>query len=272
MHALRREPGFDVQNIHFHLNHPIRFVYLCGVVTEIEYLNEWFTLLRLDDGSGMTVEVKMVHVVEKDRGRRGVARSGNGADVRGADAQEEYAGQDDDDAFWIEAAKPLKRLATTTIYRTQVSDLTIHISPYSDNSVILAHQPITIGTTLKAKGTLSTFRDTFQLNLLRAFVVKDVDAEVEVWEGYAEFCKQVLSTPWMLSREEIKRLEAVEKMKVKEERRRVRKENERKVRRQQREMQKRKEWEDKVKRREEKLEVRRKREEIELNGRPLVGL
>jgi len=281
VHALRREPGFEIQYIHFHLNHPIRFVYLCGVVTEIEYLNNWFTLITLDDGSGASVECKIVHALNREQ-KGGAGRVTERAQV--AEKLEEEGDNDGDgDAFWTESAKPSdtsrKRASTTTVYRTQTADLTVHINAFSDNSILLSSQPITLGTTLKAKGTLSTFRNTFQLNLLRAFVVKDIDTEVEVWEGYSEFCRQVLAEPWVVSPEEVRKLEVEEKKRMKEEKRRIIKEREKKEKRSVRELQKKeelekkkREWGERNRKRQERHEARRAREEVELNGRPLKGL
>jgi len=216
-----------------------------------------------------------VHLLNKEQ----KGRSGSSERVNERVQMVDNANGDDDndDAFWIESAKPstaIKRAptTTTTIYRTQTADLTIHINPFSDNTILLSSHPITIGTTLKAKGTLSTFRNTFQLNLLRAFVVKDIDTEVEVWNGYAEFCRQVLAKPWVVSQEEVRRLEVEEKRRMSEDRRRVRKERERRERRSAREVEKKREWEEKVRRRQERHEGRRLKQEAEFNGRPLKGL
>lgn len=48
------------QNIYFHLNHPIRFVRVVGVVVAIDDINLMYSALTLDDGSGATVELKIV--------------------------------------------------------------------------------------------------------------------------------------------------------------------------------------------------------------------
>lgn len=43
----------------FYLNHPIRYIYLVGVVVAIDDINLRYTTLTLDDGSGATLEVKI---------------------------------------------------------------------------------------------------------------------------------------------------------------------------------------------------------------------
>lgn len=50
------------QHIYFHLNHPIRFVRLVGVVVAIDDINVKYTVLTLDDGSGANIEVKIVRL------------------------------------------------------------------------------------------------------------------------------------------------------------------------------------------------------------------
>ncbi|KAF2675718.1 hypothetical protein K458DRAFT_471200 [Lentithecium fluviatile CBS 122367] len=60
--ALRTEPDFQSQHIYFHLNHPIRFVRVVGVVVAIDDINLRYTVLTLDDGSGANIEVKIVRL------------------------------------------------------------------------------------------------------------------------------------------------------------------------------------------------------------------
>jgi hypothetical protein len=50
------------QHIYFYLNHPIQFVRLVGVVVAIDDINTKYTVLTLDDGSGATVEVKIIRL------------------------------------------------------------------------------------------------------------------------------------------------------------------------------------------------------------------
>lgn len=44
---------------YFYLNHPIRYIYLVGVVVAIDDINLRYTTLTLDDGSGATLEIKI---------------------------------------------------------------------------------------------------------------------------------------------------------------------------------------------------------------------
>jgi hypothetical protein len=48
------------QHLYFHLNHPIRYVRVVGVVVAIDDLFERLAVVTVDDGSGATIELKIV--------------------------------------------------------------------------------------------------------------------------------------------------------------------------------------------------------------------
>ena len=50
------------QRIYFHLNHPIRYIRLVGVVVAIDDINQKYTVLTIDDGSGQNIELKIVRL------------------------------------------------------------------------------------------------------------------------------------------------------------------------------------------------------------------
>ncbi|KAF2193449.1 hypothetical protein K469DRAFT_550151 [Zopfia rhizophila CBS 207.26] len=60
--ALRSEPDFQAQRIYFHLNYPIRYVRLVGVVVAVDDINLKYTVLTIDDGSGATIEIKIIRL------------------------------------------------------------------------------------------------------------------------------------------------------------------------------------------------------------------
>ncbi|KAJ4408341.1 hypothetical protein N0V91_003345 [Didymella pomorum] len=60
VHALWTEEGFQSQHIYFYLNHPIRYVRVVGVVVAIDDITSKYSALTLDDGSGATIELKIV--------------------------------------------------------------------------------------------------------------------------------------------------------------------------------------------------------------------
>ncbi|KAH6640565.1 hypothetical protein F5144DRAFT_560864 [Chaetomium tenue] len=53
--ALRSHPGFRGQDVYFHLNHPIKWVRISGVVVAVEE-REKMHFYTIDDGSGETLE------------------------------------------------------------------------------------------------------------------------------------------------------------------------------------------------------------------------
>ncbi|CAO2655715.1 Nn.00g045180.m01.CDS01 [Neocucurbitaria sp. VM-36] len=64
--ALRSEPDFQGQHIYFHLNHPIRYVRLVGVIVAIDDINTKYTVLTIDDGSGANIELKIVRILQAE--------------------------------------------------------------------------------------------------------------------------------------------------------------------------------------------------------------
>ena len=63
--------------------------------------------------------------------------------------------------------------------------------------------PLCIGTVVKAKGTLRTFRDGRQVALCRLSVIQDTDEEAKAWAELAQFRAEVLLKPWLLTSKEV---------------------------------------------------------------------
>lgn len=55
IHALTAHPGFEGQDLYFHLNHPIKWVRLAGIVVAVDDFNAW-RAYTIDDSSGETIE------------------------------------------------------------------------------------------------------------------------------------------------------------------------------------------------------------------------
>lgn len=217
VHGLREEYGFEGQNIYFHLNNPIRYVRLVGLVVDIEIKSNKYILITLDDSSGSCIEVKTQFRNIKE------------------DDHAEYPSN------------------------TDVDNVDVHIS-LGIPAILINKESIDIGTVVKVKGTIDSFRRTRQLKLERAWTVKDTNEEAKAWSETAQWHRDVLSQPWVLTkaqRDEID--EQIAKDAVKD-----------------REMsRKRKVWDakyaEKKKRHLEKHESRRKREEERLNAGALPG-
>lgn len=162
---LRQRPG---QHIYFHGNHPIRYVYLCGVVLQFDLAPgagaTKYALLMLDDGSGRAIEVKIP--------RR------HGRDLT------------DGEVFPS---------------NTYVDNLNVH-ARLGLASLSIDNKPISVGTVLKVKGTITMFRNR-QIELKRVFLVKDTNEEVEYWASLAKHRRDVLTTPWILTRADMKAID-----------------------------------------------------------------
>jgi hypothetical protein len=66
-------------------------------------------------------------------------------------------------------------------------------------SLYINKEPADIGTVVKVKGTIHTFRKTRQLRLERAWIVKDTNEEAKAWAETAQWRRDVLSKPWTLT-------------------------------------------------------------------------
>ncbi|KIW60993.1 hypothetical protein PV05_01165 [Exophiala xenobiotica] len=66
---------------------------------------------------------------------------------------------------------------------------------------------LTIGTVVQAKGTLSTFRSSRQLSLLRLAIVPDTTHEMTLIASRITFLNSTLGKPWTLSSRQLKELQ-----------------------------------------------------------------
>ena len=171
------------QHVYFHHNHPIQYVYLCGLVQQFDLAPGAgavkYALLMLDDGSGRAIEVKIPR-------RHGPA----------LDNGEVYPSN------------------------TLVDNLDVY-DTWGLASLFIDNKPIHIGMVLKVKGTIAEFRER-QVELKRVFLVKDTNEEVVFWAGVAKHRRDVLSKPWVLSSADMKALDdQIETETKKEEERKI---------------------------------------------------
>lgn len=156
------------QNVYFKLNHPIQYVYLCGLVVQVELAPGAgagkFALVTLDDGSGKVIEVKIP--------RR--------------------QSQLDDDAVYPS--------------NTLINNVNVWIN-MALASVYVDGEALSVGSIVKVKGTISVFRDR-QIELKRIFRVKDTNEEAAFWTSLAKWRREVLSKPWVLTREQKAKIDA----------------------------------------------------------------
>jgi len=160
--VLSRLPG---QHVYFHGNHPIRYVYLCGIVLQFDLAPgagaTKYALLMLDDGSGRAIEVKIPRRQKSDQMDAEVVPSNTLIDNLNVDASLGLA------------------------------------------SLFIDNKPVRVGTVLKVKGTITVFRNR-QIELKRVFLVKDTNEEVQYWASLAHFRRDVLAKPWVLTHAQMK--------------------------------------------------------------------
>lgn len=230
---------------------------------------EYFIILTIDDGSGAVIEVKIGREksIKDQRPKGNYSNTAQVVAQQGAHTEHTEIGynvwKDELSKMTSGIARPRHR--SPTIHTTTIDHFVVkHDETYE---LLLSDMPIRTGSVLKLKGTPSTWRGTFQISLLRVFVVSTTAEEDRAWVDYAEFCTRVLCRPWTLTAAQVKELEAADKRRLREERERVMKDKEREERRKTR----RKEWEEKVRRHEDRAERKRAKEADLLNGRSLEG-
>lgn len=216
--------AFTGQNVYFHLNHPVRFVYLVAPVVAIQDIpNTKYLILTLDDSSGSCIDVK------------------------------------------IECKDPFKVHPDSTS-NTTVANLDINTPFNRDVEIKVDGQVVDIATVLKVKCTIGSFRGVKQLELKRCNVIKDTTEEVAAWESMAQFKRDVLAKPWMLSAADRATLDAQLQQEAMREQ-----EEDRRERRSQRAHQKREEHRaERRKAREEEKEQKRLKAEEKFNQGALI--
>jgi hypothetical protein len=158
----QRLTGLVGQDVYFYQNHPVQFVYLCGLVLQIELAPgagaNKYALLTLDDGSGQTIEVKI---------RRRVVEP------------EDHA---------------------TYPSSTEIDNVDVQVG-FGLPSLLVDKGVVPVGSILKVKGSITKFRAR-QLDLKRVFVVQNTAEEVKFWADVATHRRNVLSRPWVLTAEQ----------------------------------------------------------------------
>jgi hypothetical protein len=123
-------------------------------------------------------------------------------------------------------------------------------------------QQVDIGTTIKAKCTISEFRGAKQLEMKRAWIVSTTNEEAQAWAETAAFKREVLSRPWHISSTEHKRI----RKEIKMEQRKAQEYETLKAEHEVKKEERRQAREEYMAQREAKLETRRRKEEVMMNA------
>ncbi|KAI9654448.1 MAG: hypothetical protein M1831_005414 [Alyxoria varia] len=278
VHALRREPGFEGQNVFFHLNHPLRYVYLCGPVVAIDFITSRYVLFTLDDSSGANVEIKIERIpplrptlhpklAPVRTVRSHPAPKSNDQeieDTKETQLDRKYEAGDPNSTRYSLIPDLVPTVTDTTISNVKVVSRCADPQCYAPH-VAVDDEIIDIATVIKAKGSLQIWNSCFQLKLERIMTTDTLDEEVRIWEEYAQFARDVLARPWQLTSKEVDGLENEDKDKAKRARERERK------REAKRELhaQKKREHDRKEAQREAETERKRREQAEELDGNAL---
>ena len=161
--------------LYFYLNHPIQFVQLTGIVVAIEDFHPHIFLFTLDDSSGSTIDV----VWRKPKPQ--------------SQSQNDYT------TTTLTTAEATAKVKTQRQEREEDEDEEQQQRREdADTPLLPLLNALEIGTTVLAKGTLSPFRHTLQLNLLRLTVLTPTQ-ELRLIQSRTSFLLNTLSKPWRLS-------------------------------------------------------------------------
>ncbi|KAB5518824.1 hypothetical protein GE09DRAFT_503875 [Coniochaeta sp. 2T2.1] len=177
IHGLTSPRGFEGQELYFHLNHPVRWVQVAGVVVAID---EFYgrRIYTIDDSSGANIEV--VLRVEK--------QNANQAAVSATEAEGSGYGKS--------AVKDSKGKTTAKPVQTVTKE--DEVKPQVDSEV-------DVGDVLLVKGKITVYRNNKQIMVHKIVHLRSTQDEVQFWKKMTEFHDSVLSNPWTLSEKEFKR-------------------------------------------------------------------
>ncbi|KAJ5496000.1 hypothetical protein N7539_001116 [Penicillium diatomitis] len=186
---LRRPRSYNGQSIFFYKNHPIRFVCVVGVIIARTDVTRR-TILTLDDSSGTTLEICVLHADPKTRDNAHAQME----TMHDLPSIPNINGSYQSPITSGSGPRSLTQVQTHTMRPEHVS---------ATDGTILDISSLQPGMRVKVKGTLSQFRSTMQLNLERFTLVRDTNAEMQFVDQRLRFLVEVLAVPWTLSPEEI---------------------------------------------------------------------
>ncbi|KAK3402321.1 hypothetical protein B0T20DRAFT_136672 [Sordaria brevicollis] len=209
--ALSSHPGFQGQDLYFHLNHPIKWVRICGIVVAVDVYGDvsrgkgQIQVVTIDDGSGEVMECVIPLAG---------SAAGAGAAQSFGQQQRQHQQQQQQHHQQQQQAQP----------------------PHPAQTLPQIDAEIDIGHLLDIKGSLRTFRDQRQVKVEKIVHLRTTEQEVAFWERIVQLRREVLDKPWTLEEKVVRKLkrEAMgvdpegdrkrkERERVREERRRERK-------------------------------------------------
>ncbi|KAL8655642.1 MAG: hypothetical protein Q9210_000752 [Variospora velana] len=153
------------QNTYFHLNHPIKWVRIVGVIVALDVYPNRLTM-TLDDSSGLTIDV----FCRKATSAATPAVSNTTVECPGAIVHNHDTKPADCDLIFT----------TNEGYKVDLKGFDI-------------------GSVVKVKGGISEFRAEKQITLERISLVRTTNEEASAWAENAAFHRDILSQPWVVS-------------------------------------------------------------------------
>ncbi|KAF3761365.1 hypothetical protein M406DRAFT_294922 [Cryphonectria parasitica EP155] len=169
--ALTIHSGFRGQNVFFHLNHPVQWVRIAGMVVAIdEYVGR--RIYTVDDSSGVCIECT-VNTPKPDA-----------------------IGKLDTESTRPEQPRNSKTTSTITTTTTTTTDTIPKVTVPAD---------VDVGTIVDIKGGLALYRGYKQVKALKVTILRSTEQEVAFWEKIKQFRENVLETPWKLTEKEVRK-------------------------------------------------------------------
>ncbi|OIW25133.1 hypothetical protein CONLIGDRAFT_82347 [Coniochaeta ligniaria NRRL 30616] len=173
IHGLTSHRGFEGQDLYFHLNHPIKWVQVAGVVVAID---EFYgrRIYTIDDSSGATIEC-VLNMPKQNANLAAISATAAEGSARGAT---------------VNGKTPTAAAQATTAQED--------VKPVVDGE-------IDVGDILLVKGNITIFRNQKQIRVYKVFHLRSTEEEMQFWKKMTEFHDKILSAPWSLSDKEVRR-------------------------------------------------------------------
>ncbi|MCJ1356761.1 MAG: hypothetical protein MMC33_006757 [Icmadophila ericetorum] len=158
------------QKIYFHLNHPIQWIRLVGMVVAAEVISDFLWVITLDDSSGMNIEV----VCRKSPTYLRLAKK-----------------------------KSENMELTSEETKTMLKESKMGITAQGTQ---IDMSEWDVGMAVKVKGGITAYKGERQVALEKITTVLTTNEEASAWAELQQFRTTVLSKPWMISAREERKM------------------------------------------------------------------
>ena len=161
------------QKTYFHLNHPIKWIRITGVVVSVDHYDK-FGLAELDDSSGRTVELKYDLPEVKHR----ELDLGDGKDTA------------------IIPTGNSEAMAKSEVPKSEPLE-----KPRPEDQI--DHTLLEVGNVVCVKGTIRTYRNARQVDVIKLALVPSTTHELAQMRALLSFQATHLRAPWVVTAEEM---------------------------------------------------------------------